>query len=100
LIRNFSKLRLTTCVIIALRTTRNLSRDRDVAPHVYIKSRITRFIISWDLGIPSLTTEPITGLAALAWCKETYQWIGLPKRDLRFSGYDATDNLCLSPMKE
>jgi len=46
LIRNFSNLRLTTNVAIALCTTRNLSRDRDVAPHVYMKSGITRFIIS------------------------------------------------------
>ena len=49
-IRNFRKLQLTTCVTIALCTTRNLSRDRDVAPHVYIKSGITRFIISWTRG--------------------------------------------------
>jgi len=32
----------------------------------------------------------------------TYQWIRLPKRKLRFCGYDATDNLglSLSSMKE
>jgi len=49
-------LRLTTCVAIALCTTRNLSHDRGVAPHVYIKSGIARFIISWDLGYSRLNT--------------------------------------------
>ena len=42
-IRNIRKLRLTTNVAITLCTTRNLSHDRDVAPHMYIKSGITRF---------------------------------------------------------
>jgi len=56
-IQNFPKLRLTICVTIALCTTGNLSRDRGVAPHVYIKSGIARFIISWDLGYSRLNTK-------------------------------------------
>jgi len=35
---------------------RNLSRDLGVVGRVYIKSGITRFIISWDLGYSSLNT--------------------------------------------
>jgi len=49
-------LRLTTKVAFALCTTRNVSRDRDVAPHVYINSRIATFIISWDLGHSRVNT--------------------------------------------
>jgi len=33
-----------------------LSRERGVAPHVYIKSRITRFIICWCRGLTSFNT--------------------------------------------
>jgi len=56
LIRNFRKLRLTTCVAIALCTARDLSRDRGVIRWVYIKNGITRSSISWCRGLTSLNT--------------------------------------------
>ena len=49
-IRNLRKLWLTTNVATAQCTTRNLSRDRGVPPHAYIKSRLTRFNISCTRG--------------------------------------------------
>jgi len=41
---------LTTNVAIALCTVQDLSHDLCVEPRVYIKSGITRFIISWTRG--------------------------------------------------
>jgi len=54
------------------------------------------------VGIPLATLKPVIGLTKLVQFKKTYQWIRLPKRELRFSDYDAVDKLGLSlaSMKE
>jgi len=82
LIQNFRILRLTTCVTIALCTTRNLSCDRGVAPHVYIKSGITSFpsSISWAVGLPSLAPKPVVGLPNWNrpnWLKQIYYSVAM-----------------------
>jgi len=53
------------------------------------------------VGIPLETPKPVVGLTKLVKFKKTYQWIRLPKRELRFSGNEATNKfgLSLSSMK-
>jgi len=62
---------------IALCSTRNLSRDRGVAPHVYINSGITRFINQLSSGLTKLNTLVglPTGIGRINWNRFTIQWL-------------------------